>query len=76
MNNFFRIFAYNSFIHIMKSLFNIFLDSILHFFSLGGNPIEKCKKERQKRTDMDNIAQDWYNVGNDIRSAYERFKSC
>lgn len=60
----------------MKYLFNIFLDSILHFFSLGGNPIEKYRMERQKRTDTDNMTQDWYNVGNDIRSAYEKFKSC
>ena len=60
----------------MKNLFVIFLDSVMYFFSLAENPIEKCRKQRQERTDTENMAQDWYNVGNDIRRAYEKYKSC
>ena len=60
----------------MKSLLIIFIDSVLHFFSLEANPIEKCRKQRQQKTDLENMTQDWYNVGNDIRRAYEKYKSC
>lgn len=55
----------------MKSLLIIFIDSVLHFFSLESNPIERCRKQRQAKTDLENMTQDWYNVGNDIRRAYE-----
>ena len=61
---------------IMKSLLIIFMDSVLHFFSLEAHPIEKCRKQRQQKTDLENMTQDWYNVGNDIRRAYEKYKSC
>lgn len=60
----------------MKSLLIIFIDSVLHFFSLESNPIERCRKQRQTKTDLENMTQDWYNVGNDIRRAYEKYKSC
>lgn len=60
----------------MKSLFAIFLDSVLHFFSIEANPIERCKKQRQQKSDLEYMTQDWYKVGNDIRNAYEKFKSC
>ena len=48
----------------------------MYFFSVGENPIEKYNKIRRMKTDSDNIAQDWYNIGNDIRRAYESTKSC
>ncbi len=60
----------------MKNFFILFLDSVLYFFSLGENPIEKCRKNRQRSSDTDAMTQDWYNVGNDIRRAYEKYKSC
>ena len=60
----------------MKSLLIIFIGSVLHFFSLESNPIERCCKQRQAKTDLENMTQDWYNVGNDIRRAYEKYKSC
>ena len=59
----------------MQSLLNVFLDGILYFFSLGENPIEKYRKRHQK-TDAENMAQDWRNVGDDIRTAYEKYRTC
>lgn len=56
----------------MKNFIIIFLDSIFYFFSLGSNPIEKQVKMRRERSDTDSMAQDWYNVGNDIKTAYEK----
>nr|DAP59053.1 MAG TPA: hypothetical protein [Caudoviricetes sp.] len=61
---------------VMKNLFIIFLDSILYFFSLEINPIERCCEHRKRKSDIENMAQDWYNVGNDISRAYEKYKSC
>ena len=52
------------------------MKSLLDFFSLESNPIERCRKQRQAKTDLENMTQDWYNVGNDIRRAYEKYKSC
>lgn len=60
----------------MKHFFIIFIESVMYFFSVGENPIEKYNKIRRMKTDSDNIAQDWYNIGNDIRRAYESTKSC
>ncbi len=60
----------------MKNIFKVFLDGILFFFSLGSNPLKKYKDERDKTNDADNIARDWQNVGNDIRNAYEKYRTC
>lgn len=60
----------------MKNLFVVFIDSILYFFSLDSNPIKRYREQRRKKNDIDNMTQDWYNVGNDIRNAYEKYKSC
>jgi hypothetical protein len=42
----------------------VVINSILYFFGLGENPIEKTHKN-----DQDAIASDWINIGNDIRKA-------
>ena len=60
----------------MKRFLIIFIDSVLYFFSSGENPIEKYQKMRRQKSDSENMAQDWINVGNDIRRAYENYKSC
>ena len=60
----------------MKNLFKLFIDGVLFFFSGGENPIEKHLRKRQNTTDLDNMKKDWYNVGNDIRRAYEKYKPC
>lgn len=58
-----------------RNIFNVFIDGIFFFFSIGSNPIKKYSDERKKTTDMENMAKDWQNVGNDIRNAYERYKA-
>lgn len=60
----------------MKSLISTFLDSILYFFALGNNPIEEWRKRHQRQSDSDNMARDWYNIGQDIRNAFEKYKPC
>ncbi len=56
------------------SLFLIFMEGVLFFFTLGKNPIKEYDKKFRKKTDAERIAQDWRNVGNDIRTAYEKYK--
>lgn len=48
------------------------MEGILFFFTLGKNPIKEYDKKFKKKTDAEKIAQDWRNVGNDIRVAYEK----
>ena len=57
------------------SLFIVFLKGIRFFFALGENPIKEYDRKYRRRSDADNIAHDWYNVGNDIRNAYEKYKA-
>ena len=47
----------------------------MYFFSLGKNPIAEYDRQRRQRSDADNIAQDWLNIGNDLRTAYGKYKS-
>lgn len=51
----------------------IFMEGIMFFFALGKNPIKEYERKCRQRNDAENIAQDWRNVGNDIRTAYERY---
>lgn len=48
-----------------------FLKGILYFFSLNENPIEEYDRRRKEKNDLERMRSDWYNVGNDIRRAYE-----
>lgn len=57
-----------------KKLLVIFIKGFLSFFSIDKNPIRIYEKEFKKRSDKDNMAQDWINVGNDIKRAYEKFR--
>lgn len=57
------------------NLFMIFMEGIMYFFSLGKNPIAEYDRQRRQRSDADNIAQDWLNIGNDLRTAYGKYKS-
>ena len=50
--------------------FNVFIDSLLYFFSIKDNPFEKYKKTL--KTDFENIENDWINIGKDIQKAYEK----
>lgn len=59
----------------IKHLINVFIDGILYFFGLEINPINKYKKSNMINNDLDNIKQDWENVGNDIKTSYEKFKT-
>ena len=52
------------------NLFQVFLDGILFFFSMGKNPIKEYAEKYRTNSDAENIAKDWQNVGNDIRAAY------
>ncbi len=58
-----------------KSLMHLFLKGILYFFSLNENPIEEYNRRRKGKSDLERMRSDWYNVGNDIRRAYEKYKS-
>lgn len=58
-----------------RSLFGVFLSGILYFFSIGSNPIKEYRRYMSVRNDADRMADDWRNVGNDIRKAYEEYKS-
>lgn len=58
-----------------KSLFNVFLKGILSTFSTDQNPIKELYYKRKGKTDAENMMGDWSNVGNDIRSAYGKFKA-
>lgn len=58
-----------------KSLMHFFLKGILYFFSLNENPIEEYNRRRMEKSDLERMRSDWYNVGNDIRRAYEKYKS-
>lgn len=51
-----------------------FMRGFLYFFLLEDNPIKKYARMQRKMSDQDKICNDWYNVGNDIRNAYEKYK--
>lgn len=59
---------------IKKSLFYLFRQGFLSFFSLASDPIKKYAEEQKRISDADRIYSDWCNVGNDIRNAYEKYK--
>ena len=61
--------------NLNRSFFCIFLDGVLSFFGICGNPIANYSKSLKGCTDYDKISNDWVNVGNDIKNAYERFKA-
>lgn len=48
-------------------IMNIFINGILFFFSLEENPIFQYMEEMKKKSDADRIAEDWINVGNDLK---------
>lgn len=56
------------------SLFLFFMEGVLFFFALGKNPIKVYDKKFRDETDAERIAQDWRNVGNVIRTAYEKYR--
>ena len=53
----------------------VLLSGILFFFSLAGNPIREYRRRMAMRSDADRMAEDWRNVGNDVRKAYEEYKA-
>ena len=57
-----------------RSLFFLFRQGFLAFFFLDKNPIKQYAKEQKEINDTDKIRMDWYNVGNDIKNAYEKYK--
>ena len=57
-----------------RSLFFLFRRGFLSFFMLDENPIRRYAREQRKISDRDRIYSDWYNVGNDLRNAYEKYK--
>lgn len=58
-----------------RSLMSIFVKGVLFFFSLEDNPIKRYDRERRKYSDIDYIAMDWMNIGNDIRNAMNRYET-
>ena len=58
-----------------KSLFITFMKGVMFIFALGENPIREYNRKYRSGNDASNMAEDWRNVGNDIRTAYERYKS-
>lgn len=54
---------------------HFFLKGILYFFSLNENPTEEYNRRRMGKSDLERMRSDWYNVDNDIRRAYEKYKS-
>ena len=58
-----------------RKLLSVFIKGFLSFFSIEQNPIKAYEKEFKRRNDKENMAQDWENVGNDIKHAYEKFNS-
>lgn len=53
--------------YMRDMLKKIFLKGILFFFSLEENPISQYMEEMKKKSDADRIAEDWINVGNDLK---------
>ena len=49
-----------------------FVGSFLFVFGLSDNPLYALKYKFKKENDMENIKNDWINVGNSIRKAYEQ----
>lgn len=58
-----------------RRLLAVFAEGLLYSFGLAHNPIKTAGSARTRRNDADAIRQDWGNVGNDIRMAYERYKA-
>lgn len=56
-------------------LFKVFIQGILYFLSCGENPVKKYEREFKSKGDAERISEDWKNVGNDIRNAYEKYQS-
>ncbi len=56
-------------------LLKVFIKGFLYFFSLDNNPVIEYSNKLKKKSDADRMREDWYNVGNDIRSAYEKYKA-
>lgn len=48
-----------------------FFLGFLYFFGLNDNPMMLKLRKRREESDSDRLSGDWYNVGNDIRKAYE-----
>lgn len=57
------------------NLFNVFIQGVLYFFALGDNPVKKYEEAFKAKGDAEKMQQDWNNVGNDIRQAYEKHQS-
>lgn len=56
------------------NLFKVFIHGVLYFFALGDNPVAKFQKTYKSKGDAERINQDWVNVGNDIRRAYDKYQ--
>lgn len=50
----------------------VIIQSILYFFGLESNPIEKTEHTRQ--SDHDAIKSDWCKIGMDFRNAMNRYE--
>lgn len=61
----------------MKTKATFFYQFMVGFLSVFGlaSPIADFIKERNCRSDMENLRNDWANVGGDITNAYEQYKS-
>lgn len=46
----------------------LFINTLLYIFGMGDNPIPK-----DNSSDLEAISKDWINVGNDIRTAMNKY---
>lgn len=58
-----------------KTLKHTFLDGILYFFNIERNPISDYLDRLRKESDFERVSKDWFNIGNDIKNAYEKYKT-
>ena len=57
-----------------EGFFLVFIEGFLSVFSLCPNPLKGLNEQIKRRRDIDAIAGDWQQVGNDIRNAYGKFQ--
>lgn len=50
-----------------EGFFLVFIEGFLSVFSLCPNPLKGLNEQIKRRRDIDAIAGDWQQVGNDIR---------
>ncbi len=64
----------NKVMQTREGFFLVFIEGFLSVFSLCPNPLKGLNEQIKRRRDIDAIAGDWQQVGNDIRNAYGKFQ--